>query len=167
MISIGIAAAPRLASPPVIRFVDWDRRLRAWIDGAQSRRFIWGEWDCCLAMADAVRTMTGVDVADRVRGKYGGKMAPSENALDVAKLIMRLTGVATFEGAVAAEITLHGLPEIRPQFAQRGDVAMGDGPDGPTWGIVDLTGARALFALAPRGLQWIALAKCRRAWKVG
>lgn len=157
-----IAAQPRLSAiPQVRRRADWEHRLQAWINAAQSRRFVWGDWDCCMAMCDAVRAMTDSDPGVRVRGQYSDQ-------LEVARLVMRLTGVATFEGAVAAELAQQGIPPADSVAqARRGDVAAFDQPAaGPTWGVVDLTGRRVVAA-SLKGLVWAPLDKCRRAWLVG
>jgi Domain of unknown function (DUF6950) len=152
------APAERLP-PKVERKPEWPRLLTMWIHKAQSQRFIWGSWDCCMAMCDGVRTIANVDPGARVRQQY-------TDQLGAARVVMRLTHVPWFEGAVAAELQYHGLIECPVDFAGRGDVVMGDSQDGPTWGLIDETGQRAVFA-AQKGARWAAKAQCRRAWRVG
>jgi hypothetical protein len=152
-------APGELARPEIVRKPNWPTLLRHWIDRAQSRRFVWGEWDCCLAMCDGVATISNVDPGVRVRRQYG-------DAIGAAKVVMRLTGVPWFEEAVATELRLHGLVETPLPYVGRGDVVMGDSQDGPTWGLIDHTGQRAVFA-AIKGARWVPLDVCRRAWRVG
>lgn len=54
----------------MIRFPDWRTRLQAYYAAAQSRSFAYGEWDCVLHAAEAVQVMTGVDLAEGMRGTY-------------------------------------------------------------------------------------------------
>lgn len=162
MISHGIAAAtPVLARPLVRRKDGWEGALKRWVNRAQNARWNPGAWDCCMAPCDAILEMTGVDCGARVRGKY----TTMEGA---ALVVIRLHyPIASFEAAVAAEWTHHGLVECPVPMARRGDVVMFDqpAPHGVTWGIVDLTGIR-FVAAGKEGLMWGPVAKCRRAWRV-
>lgn len=163
-LSIGAASATRVnEGKSMRRFSDWETRLLRWINQAQNRKWMPGEWDCCMAPCEAVREMTGVDPGVRVRGHY----TTMEGA---ALTVIRLhydAGLRTFEDAVAAEWVHHGLVGSTPGMARRGDVVMFDQPQvGPTWGIVDLSGTR-FVAAGKKALMWGPVEKCRRAWRVG
>lgn len=54
-----------MASP---RFVDWQQKLSAYIAQCQDTPFEWGQLDCALFVAGAVQTITGMDLADGLRG---------------------------------------------------------------------------------------------------
>jgi len=139
---------------------DWEMRLKGWIDRAQNERFVPGKCDCLLAMGDAVREMTDADPCARYRGQYA-------DLEDGIKMVMRLTGVPYFVGAVSAELVMHGLEPIERNFAARGDVVMGMQRDGPTWGVVDLSGQRVVFAARDANLIWVPLSATEQAWRVG
>jgi hypothetical protein len=40
----------------------------------QSDSFSYGRWDCCLFVCDAIRVMTGIDLAADYRGAYSSRM---------------------------------------------------------------------------------------------
>lgn len=138
---------------------DWESRLNGWIDRAQNTPFVWGRFDCCLAMADAVLAMTGIDIAQGWRGRC----TDMESAV---RLVCRETGETSFIAAIDAILVRAGLRCLTsPAFACRGDVVMAEAKHGPTWGVVDLTGRRAVYA-AQAGIEWAKLGLARRAWAV-
>jgi hypothetical protein len=47
-------------------------QLRDYLARACRRRFAWGEFDCCLFMADWILERRGVDPAGALRGAYSG-----------------------------------------------------------------------------------------------
>ena len=49
---------------------DWNAALRGYIDGCRAKPFVWGRFDCALFAADAVRAMTGANIAADLRGRY-------------------------------------------------------------------------------------------------
>lgn len=53
-----------------MRKTDWQQKLDAFIEARRYVAHKWGETDCVLFVADAVREMTGTDHAAKVRGKY-------------------------------------------------------------------------------------------------
>jgi hypothetical protein len=66
----------------------------------------------------------------------------------------------------------HSIPEIKPQYAQRGDVVPLDNPTASTGlhrqalGIVHLNG-RHVLVTGPDSLHVLRLAHVRRAWRIG
>lgn len=50
------------------RLPDWRLHLDALISERMSQPFVWGVNDCALFAADAVKAITGVDLADGLRG---------------------------------------------------------------------------------------------------
>ena len=53
-----------------VRLPDWEGRLIEWLGKASEQRFVWGEFDCALAAADALTAQTGLDFAKPWRGTY-------------------------------------------------------------------------------------------------
>ncbi|MCL2761446.1 MAG: hypothetical protein FWD70_07360 [Desulfuromonadales bacterium] len=133
-----------------MRYEAWDIKLMAFIETRANMPFKWGEHDCCLFAADAVLEITGIDYAEKFRGKY----ADMENA---TKLIKQ-------NGGNMSEM-INGLLEtpIKPALAQRGDVVMYETEDGPALGIC--TGVNAVFA-APTGLNTRPTLDCQYAWRI-
>lgn len=121
--------------------------LDALIDERRSRPFARGTNDCCMFAADAVRAMTGHDLAAQWRGTYND----DRGAL---RLIQRLGGMEKI-GALAGD-------PIPPLCADVGDV-----------GLVVVEGVEALAVcvgavwLAPiaRGLGAARLQDARKAWR--
>jgi len=120
---------------------------------AQARKFKWGEFDCALWVADAVKIMTDVDFASEFRGKY-----KTENGA------IRRLGKKGLSGVVTAKL---GSP-ISITYAQRGDVVllkhngMGEFPEA----LGMCFGAVSVF-VGPDGLLEVATGDCDLAWRVG
>jgi len=108
----------------MIRRPDWRARLAAWLAAEAVRPFEYGKSDCALFAAGAVLAMTGIDLADGWRGRYttlrGG---------------LRVLHKAGHRNHVA--LTAARLPEIEPGRAQVGDIAVVEGNDGPSLGVVN------------------------------
>jgi hypothetical protein len=134
------------------RYPDWPERLAAFIETRRAEPFAWGSNDCGLFAADAVRAIYGIDLAHDLRGAYhseeGAKQAVGGALEPYAERIC-----AAF-----------GFEEIRPLFAQRGDVVLWRTEQGPTLGIIGLNGP-ALF-LTPTRLIEVPVRALDRAWRV-
>ena len=48
----------------------WADKLEKYLLGRHEQKFVWGESDCCLFVADTIQVLTGVDVGTYFRGKY-------------------------------------------------------------------------------------------------
>jgi hypothetical protein len=149
---------------------DWLFRLEATIGGARGREFAWGAHDCCLFPCDVVLAMTGVDLAAGFRGRY--------RSLRTA--LRTLESAGGVEGIAEAIARKHGLEEVAPGLARRGDVILVDvgtspsgccrfelGPGDPAClAVVGMTGALALAA-GRDGLVDVPMPFWRRAWRIG
>lgn len=136
-----------------MRFHDWETRLAAHFASAAERQFAWGEFDCGLAVCDAVKTITGNDPGEGLRGTYA-----SEAEADA--IVRRL-------GDFAAEVAVRfGFREVPPSFAGRGDIVLvNNGNPKQALGIVDLSGRTAVCA-SERGMKRVRMSHWLRAWKV-
>lgn len=126
----------------------WQRDFDALVAERMRTPFCWGQHDCCLWAADAVRAQTGVDHAAEYRGTYFTE-------LQGARVLRDLGGLAELGGRAG--------PERAPLTAQTGDIGL----------VFD--GSRELLGvcvgghwLVPGtyGLAALPLGSARRAWSV-
>jgi len=88
--------------------------LRKYIAGAGSRRFAWGELDCCLFVADWVDRSCGIDPAAGWRGE------------DSSAAEARRRARCGFEAAMIDAMDMAGF--ARTEHPLPGDVAVVNGP---------------------------------------
>lgn len=134
----------------LIRHPGWRGRLAAYLGTCAGRPFEWGTHDCALFAAGAIEAMTGEDPGAAFRGRYrtfkGGLKA------------LQKVGHADH---VALAVAL--LDEVPPAFAQAGDLAMIQTPEGAAMGIVQ---GHRIYVLRPEGLATVDLLQAARAWRV-
>jgi hypothetical protein len=136
---------------------DWPERLHEAIQAQRRLPFAWGSHDCALFVADCIWAMTGTDLAADYRGKYTDEAG-------AAATIKQVTGGSTVEDVAIKAAKDHGLAEISPKLAQRGDMLLFDLAGGPTLAIVNLDGVHAL-AVSPKGLTRLRTLDAKRAWR--
>lgn len=117
--------------------------------------FAWGSHDCCLFASDVIKSLTGIDPAENLRGRYttaaGAKRVIARHGKSVEKLVEKFS-------------VKHGWEEVPVTRASRGDLVLVDTADhGPSVGVC--VGATAVFA-GPNGLTFQSLTMCRRAWRI-
>jgi hypothetical protein len=131
------------------RLPDWQTRFALLCIERRARAFAWGQHDCCLWAADAVRSLTGQDFAADLRGTY----ATAAEASRVLKKLGGVRGIAT--AALGASVA--------PAFAAVGDIVLMQ-QDGREL-LAACNGLEALCAgdagLAPASMQ-----QALAAWKV-
>jgi hypothetical protein len=121
--------------------------------------FIWGTNDCCTFAADAIKSITGADIAAEFRGRYSTKT-------EAFKLIKQITGGSTVEDAAAYCAAKHGLQELTsPLFAQRGDLVVMVENGETLAGVVHLNG-RHIVTVGEKGLMVKYITDVKRAWRV-
>lgn len=86
----------------------WEQRLYESLENQGP--FVWGQSDCCLFAADAVKAMTGTDPAKEFRGRYKSEKGAT-------RILAKLGGLRKAIGSVMGE-------EINPLLAQRGDIVL-------------------------------------------
>src|SRR5579859_6297583 len=104
----------------------WQCKFQQFLNDNQRRPFAYGSFDCCLFVCDAIRAMTGIDVAAKFRGTYSS-----------LREVRAFGSVQAIAQQVAGEF---GMPEVPAFCAQRGDVALIKRPRDYSLGIVDLDG---------------------------
>jgi hypothetical protein len=151
----------------VQRYPDWQTRLDVFLRENGNRRFKYGEWDCCLFVASAIEAMTGVDPAQKYRGKY----STMREARDVAEDVWlpfdsrRSSWIAFLVEAVTEQ---NQMVEVSRYRARRGDVALIKRSSGHSLGIVSLNGS-SVTVVAGDCLIGIPFSRIKsaRAWRVG
>lgn len=123
-----------------------DRKLEAFLLDRRNAPFKWGENDCCLFVADAVKALHGIDYAKELRGyttRFGA-----------ARRIYKAGGLSSIVDAM--------LSPISPALARRGDVVMFVAQDGEALGLC--VGSK--FAAAGLdGVRFFGLEHAKRAWR--
>lgn len=137
-----------------MRAEDWPQRLGAVIEGARTRTFAYGTFDCALFAADCVLAMTEVDYAAELRG-YKSK-------LDAYRIVV---GYGSLEAMITA---LLGREPKHPSRAGRGDVVLATidlepGESGDCIGIC--VGPKCVFP-RPVGVRLTPRTVIRLAWSI-
>lgn len=96
----------------ISKIPNWERSLFDYIQAAETRPFLWGNFDCCLFPAGAIESMTGYDPAAIFRGTYSTEEEASE-------MLEQASGM---QGMAASMLEPIGLVTIPPAYAQRGDI---------------------------------------------
>lgn len=138
--------------------------LDGFLQAQRSAPFAWGTNDCCMFAANAVRAMTGADIAEDFRDKYLDQDA-------AFMLIKAVTGGESVADAIAHCATKHGLQERlsvdgqpQPLMAQRGDLVAVSNGDTTIAGVVDLSG-RYVACMGETGIVPLRLKSVVRAWR--
>ena len=114
------------------RQVNWHNALSDYILGCSSRPFSYADgFDCGTFVIGAIESLTGVDVAPELKGKY-------TNRKQAFAAIRKLCGAATMEAIASYLANKHGIPEVPVYFAQRGDPVVLKQGKTSTLGIVDM-----------------------------
>jgi hypothetical protein len=155
------------APPParIKRTQHWaTREFHTFLRGRKDTPFAWGTHDCALFAADAIFAFTGVDIASEFRAKYNDQAG----SVAIAK---QVTGLAdpTVADCAAHCAAKHGLKEIPPLMAGRGDLVVLSDAGRVIAGIMHLSG-RHVIAQGELGLKKIPVtiipALVLRAWRV-
>jgi hypothetical protein len=140
------------------RYPDWQAKLGNFLVANAKRSFRYGEFDCCLFVADAVRVMTGVDLAQHFRGRYTSRSEARER-------MALFCGEASVERVAAKVASAHGLDRVSPREAARGDMVLVQRRREFSLGLMNLNGQDVVIPFAC-GLMRIDLKHARSAWKI-
>ena len=143
----------------------WDtREFDKFMKDRKDIPFVWGVSDCALMCADGILAMTGVDIASEFRDKYHDL----ETSLVIAKQVTGLDN-PTVADCAAHCAAKHGLKEVPPLMASRGDLVVLSDAGRVIAGLVHLSG-RHVVAQGEAGLKKIPItitpALVLRAWRV-
>jgi len=139
------------------RLSDWQSRLERFLQENRTRRFVYGEWDCCLFVAAAIQAMTGTHPAPEYVGVYSNR----SGAID---LIKRETGRTGAEFIWRKVMQKNGFIEGSAKFAQRGDPVLVSRKTDNSIGI--LGPDCRLFVLSRHGLAIVDRSFIVRSWQV-
>ena len=103
---------------------NWPGAFASALSHVQNKPFIWGENDCCLFACNCILAITGVDLARTFRGYNTANEATAH-----------IAGYGGLYELVSAICREHGMPEIPPRQARRGDPVLFEGGFGLTLGI--------------------------------
>ncbi len=134
----------------ITRYPHWRPRLVAYLAEVSPASFRLGSQDCALFAAGAVRAMTGYDPAAGFRGAY----------TDLRSGLKRLRA-AGYDNVPGLADALFG--RIDPVFAQVGDLACIETPEGPALGVF---AGETIACLNERGLAHMPRAAATIAWQV-
>jgi len=155
------------------RFETWEQDLAEFLEASANRPFAWGSHDCCLFVSEAIRIMTGTDIAEikHWRGNYHdetGAYFMFFKAMRTAKHRKgRQVRIGDFRQALTWLAEEFGFPVwSHPALAQRGDAVLARDHEGrEALGIVDLDG-RWVVCLGQQGLIRLPVDRILVAWKV-
>jgi len=134
--------------PSQVAVPHWQREFDALVAARMCTPFCWGQHDCCLWAADAVKAQTGIDHAAQHRGTYFTE-------LQAARVLREMGGLE--------KIASRAGPERAPLTAQTGDVGLVFDGSRELLGVC--VGAHWLVP-ATYGLAALPLGAARLAWSV-
>ena len=109
----------------LVRLVDWEQRLGKWLQQAVNRPFIWGEFDCVIAAAEAMSVQTGHDFTGTCKGWYSTERG-------AVKRLLKL-GYRDINQAMTDAFQSDPVPVCQ---LQRGDIVEAVMDDEPTVGVI-------------------------------
>lgn len=133
-----------------MRIPNWPKVIAEQLKAHTDTPFVWGEKDCCLAVADIVKLYAGFDIAADFRGKY-------KTLLGSKKALNRYG-----KGDIKSTIDTM-LPEIPVSEAGRGDLALVETEAGQSLAILFSTRA---WAMAENGMVALTMDKVICSWRV-
>lgn len=138
-----------------MRIRNWEIALADHLSSVRKLPFSWGNNDCCLFAANAVRSITGLDFGASFRG-YSDEAGAIE--------ALRRNGVGTVEEAASLVL---GAPMKNIRFVKRGDVvSIRSGDDQLSLGVVDLSGREACLVTRTRGFILVPMRLINLAWSI-
>lgn len=144
----------------LVRLHDWDLRFNREVEAWRTRRFAFGEADCCLFCAAMVQAITGRDVFKPFRGYVDEDSAMAQ--------LEEGGGLITMTRSVMDAV---GAPHVKPTYAKRGDLALIEWQaateDDDRIVAVGIVGGGGVYCLGPEGLTVERLSAVRMAWSIG
>jgi hypothetical protein len=137
------------------RHVDWEHKLGEFFLERQTQDFLWGENDCALFACDAALAITGIDLAADFRNRYNSE-------LSAARVILAFTEGGKLEHLAEKIAAQHGIEEVKPMFAQRGDIVLIEHDEQQALAVVGMDG----WSVIGPGPRQFELIEARRAWRI-
>lgn len=130
---------------------DLPELLATYLQAAQTKKFVWGEHDCCLFAANFILSVTGEDPAVGFRNHYSTEIG--------SKRILKKHGLEDLMALLDSK-----FPRILLTQAKRGDVVLADLEMGQTVGLS--AGVNSFFVSVEGGLTSRKTSSCLAAWRV-
>lgn len=135
------------------RLNGWPEAFAAALKRAQKEPFRWGQNDCCLFAAYCIESITGCDLAVAFRGY--------QTRDEATEILANFGGIYRLASNVAR---LHGIPELPPLQARRGDICLLNSEHGEMLGVCI---GDKIVAPGAEGLVSYPILKGRRTWRIG
>ena len=132
---------------------NWEKKLANFIEKRSNTPFKWGKNDCCLFVADAVKSITGVDYAKDFRKRYKTKIG-------AYRILRKFAGGGLVESLekIAKE---NNFNLIAPKMAKRGDI----GVVYPNEALVICLGSKWAWQ-GEKGIEFISYKNVLIAWSI-
>jgi len=114
---------------------NWAYSLGAYLASIHTTPFVFGQHDCGALAAGCIKAQTGVDAMPSMT--YS---SPAEAAQEC----QRICGSPYVDDLVAYLADQHGWTEVKPTFAQRGDLVVIGSKDQARLGVVSLHGTHIM-----------------------
>lgn len=140
------------------RLEHWETRsFHEFLKGRASAPFVWGTNDCAMFTADAVQSISGIDIAESFRGKYSDEAGSLQ-------AIHEVCGGSSLADALAWCAAKSGMQELQyPLMAKRGDMVLCDRGDGILIAAVIHLSGRPV-SVGPQGMMNLSVKSIQRAW---
>lgn len=138
-----------ISDSPMAKLADWEHRLTLVVSDAHSRKFAWGELDCCLWAATCVEAQTGVDHAAGIHGTYS-------DAAGAARVIKRLGGLRGIGALAGAPV-----PALTARIGDVGIVRSGGKP------VLAVCAGHVWLVVSSQGVLSVSLASATHCWRTG
>lgn len=123
--------------------------LHCFINEHKNTAFKWGQYDCCLFVANYLLLVTGVDFASDFRGKYNSKLS--------AFKFLKKRGFTDLHSVFKQR-----LKGVQTQFASRGDIALVLNENELIAGIV---GLNCVYCVGDDGLKTVSMAHVKHVYR--
>lgn len=130
-----------------MRKPDWATVISEQLAKHEKTKFVWGQSDCCLVVADIVKSYTDHDMAAQFRGKY-------KTELGAYRAIKKYIG--TLEKGLDAQY-------MRTMLPARGDIALVETEGGESLAVIFSSRA---WAMSLDGLKDLPMSSVKTAWEV-
>lgn len=116
-----------------MRYDDWPSRLHVYVESMRDVPFSYGTFDCGLFAAGCIDAMTGLDLAEDLRG-----YTDRRECLEGCRLLCGSASIRKLGEYIAARYELGEVPIL---MAQRGDLAI---VKNRRFGIIALSGTEIM-----------------------
>jgi len=126
----------------------WERSFFDYLLAAETRPFLWGQFDCCLFVAGAAQSVTGIDVTQDFPPFYSDEEGARE-------YLAKMGGLPDLFDAAFLPL---GAARISPLYAKRGDIMLLELPSGEGFEMMGaVVMGRDVTFLTDQGMRSVSL----------